>query len=206
MWIVAIARNASKQAAMRSQRTTSRRYFFWSQAKVRSAWNRGTTFLIGRPRFFLVFQTRSGVCSWDPMMVSPRLVSCGPRPLGGHEPPGERKLPQHGAVPIQGVALERKGPQRDGPRHLCVMGTEREGIIQARHIWGRGEVEIECPADRASLAVGCPRPELAGEEEDGPPVVRIDGGQGQVAMQRRHHLHRNRYLVVCDGDEVSGAY
>ena len=37
MWIVAIARNASKQAAMRSQRTTKRRYFFWNQAKVRSA-------------------------------------------------------------------------------------------------------------------------------------------------------------------------
>ncbi len=52
MWIVAIARNASKQAAMRSQRTTKRRYFFWNQAKVRSAWNRGTPFLIGLPRFF----------------------------------------------------------------------------------------------------------------------------------------------------------
>ena len=47
MGIVAIARNASKHAAMRAQRTTQRRYFFWNQAKVRSASSRGTTFLIG---------------------------------------------------------------------------------------------------------------------------------------------------------------
>ena len=65
MWIVATARNPSKHAAMRSQRTTTRRYFFWNQAKVRSAWNRGTTFLIGLPRFFLVFQTRFGIVVAD---------------------------------------------------------------------------------------------------------------------------------------------
>ena len=72
MWIVAIARNASKQAAMRSQRTTKRRYFFWNQAKVRSAWNRGTTFLIGLPRFFFIFQTRCGIGA-----RIPRFRSCG---------------------------------------------------------------------------------------------------------------------------------
>jgi hypothetical protein len=63
MWIVAIASNASKQAAMRSQRTTKRRDFFWNHAKVRAAWNRGTTFLIGLPWFFLVFQPRFGRCA-----------------------------------------------------------------------------------------------------------------------------------------------
>ena len=37
IWIVATVRNASKHAAMRSHRTTKRRYFFWNQANVRSA-------------------------------------------------------------------------------------------------------------------------------------------------------------------------
>src|SRR5262252_579841 len=63
IWIVATARNASKQAARRSHRTTKQRYFFWNQAKVRSAGKRGTTCLIGLPRFFFVFQTRFGICA-----------------------------------------------------------------------------------------------------------------------------------------------
>ena len=49
---MARAKNAAKQAASRSQRTTKRRYFFWNQAKVRSAWNRGDVLLDGpAPRF-----------------------------------------------------------------------------------------------------------------------------------------------------------
>ena len=56
---------------MRSHRTTKRRYFFWNQAKVRSAWNRGTIFLLGRPRVFFVFQTRFGNCA-----RIPRFRSC----------------------------------------------------------------------------------------------------------------------------------
>ena len=73
MWIVAMARSASKHAARRSQRTTKRRYFFWHQANVRSAWNRGTTFLIGLPRFFLVFQTRLGI--WARIPTLPELLT-----------------------------------------------------------------------------------------------------------------------------------
>jgi hypothetical protein len=61
-----MARNASKHAALRSQRTTKRRYCFWNQAKVRSAWHRGTTFLLGLPRCFFVFQTRFGSCARRP--------------------------------------------------------------------------------------------------------------------------------------------
>jgi hypothetical protein len=63
MWIVATASNASKPAARRSQRTTKRRYCFWHQAKVRSAWRRGTTCLLGLPRGCWVCQTRCGICA-----------------------------------------------------------------------------------------------------------------------------------------------
>src|SRR5919199_1755596 len=77
--MVAIANNASKHAAMRSHRTTKPRYFFWNQANVRSAWKRGTTFLIGLPRFFLVFQTRFG--SWARI---PRLRSVCRRALASY--------------------------------------------------------------------------------------------------------------------------
>ena len=66
MCIVAMARNASKHATRRSQRTTQRRYFLWNQVNVCSAWNRGTPFLIGLPRCFLVFQTRFGICAQIP--------------------------------------------------------------------------------------------------------------------------------------------
>jgi hypothetical protein len=79
---------------------------------------------------------------------------------------------------MEGIALERKGRQRNGPRHLRVVGIKREGIIQARHILGRREVEIERPSDHASRAVAAPRTQLAAEEECWSPLSRIDGGQG----------------------------
>src|SRR5262249_47547849 len=121
----------------------------------------------------------------DCMRVRPRLVSWGPRPLGGHARPVKHKLPLHRAAPIQGIALERKAPQRDGPRHVRVVGTKLERIIQARQstIWGLWEVEIERPTDRAVRAVGRPRPQLAAEQEGGPSLARINSGQGVVAMQ-----------------------
>jgi len=72
MWIVATARNASKQAAMRSQRTTQRRSFVWNHAKVRAAWNRRTTCLLGLPRVCFVFQPRFGNCA-----RLPRFRRCG---------------------------------------------------------------------------------------------------------------------------------
>jgi hypothetical protein len=61
-----MARNAAKQAASRSQRTTRRRYFCCNQAQVRSAWKRGTSLSLGLPRGFLAFQTRSGSCARMP--------------------------------------------------------------------------------------------------------------------------------------------
>src|SRR5262245_23675597 len=109
----------------------------------------------------------------DPMMVRPCLGSCGPRWLGGHKRPGERKFPQHGAVPVQRIVLERKGPQRDGPRHVRAMGTKRKGIIQSRHRLGwRWEDEIERPANHSSFPIELPRTQLAAEEEGGPPLIR----------------------------------
>ena len=45
--IVAIAKKASKQAEIRSHRTTRRRYLRWYQAKQRSCWKRGTEILRG---------------------------------------------------------------------------------------------------------------------------------------------------------------
>jgi hypothetical protein len=59
---MAMARNALPQAARRSQRTTKQRSFRWNQATVRSAWVRGISFLIGRPRGLLVFHPRVGIC------------------------------------------------------------------------------------------------------------------------------------------------
>jgi hypothetical protein len=44
-----MARNALKQAASRSQRTTKRRYFLWNHAHVRSVWTRGASFFMGAP-------------------------------------------------------------------------------------------------------------------------------------------------------------
>src|SRR5262245_52070116 len=44
--------------------------FFWNQANVRAAGNRGTVFLIGLPRFFLVFQTRFGSRHHDPSPIA----------------------------------------------------------------------------------------------------------------------------------------
>jgi hypothetical protein len=76
-----MARNASKHAAMRSHRTTRRRYFVWNQAKVRAAWNRGTVFLMGLPRVFLVFQTRFGICARMPRCRSRCRRACASYPV-----------------------------------------------------------------------------------------------------------------------------
>jgi len=40
--------------------------FLLEPGKLRSAWQRGTTFLIHLPRFFLIFQTRFGSCARIP--------------------------------------------------------------------------------------------------------------------------------------------
>src|SRR5438105_6109179 len=100
----------------------------------------------------------------------------------GHERAGERKSPLGCASPVKRITLERKARQCNGTRHLCAVGIEREGIIQARHICGRREVEIQCPSNHAPLAVFAPRAKLASEEECSPPLKRIDGGQSAVAM------------------------
>jgi hypothetical protein len=119
---MAMARNALKQTERRSQRTTSRRYFFWNQANVRSAWNRGTSILSGLPRGVLVFQTRFG--NWARM---PRWRSCWRRalessPLSAARTFGRlRGLPR---LPVLMVTASSSGM-------TCARSFPLAGVVQA---------------------------------------------------------------------------
>jgi hypothetical protein len=91
--------------------------------------------------------------------------------LRGHQRTGEGKAPRHRAAPVQGIALERKRPQRDGARYLATVRGEFHGVIQARHIRIGREVEVDGPGDQSPLAIGFPGTQLAAEKEGWPALT-----------------------------------
>jgi hypothetical protein len=71
IWMVAMTRNAAKQAARPSQRTIKRRYLFETGQQGYSARKRGTLVFMGRPRGLLAFRPRFVI--WAQM---PGVRSC----------------------------------------------------------------------------------------------------------------------------------
>src|ERR1700719_4124613 len=111
------------------------------------------------------------------------------RLLGFHQSTDEGKVPRHRSSPVKGIALERKGRQRDGALCLCAVRGELNGIIQARRRRVGREVEVDGPCDQPAFAVGFPGAQLAGEKE-GPSLPRIDRGHGGVGVERKHPTRR----------------
>ena len=121
MCIVAMKRNASKHPVRRSQRTTNRRYFFWNHANVRSAWKRGTSFLSGLPRGFLVFQTRLGI--WARI---PRLRSCCRRTFASYPLSVARTLKRFRglpALPVRTLIASNSG-------RTCARSSPLAGVVR----------------------------------------------------------------------------
>src|ERR671914_440023 len=175
--MVAMIRNAAKHAAMRSQRTTNRRYFLWNQAKVRSTWKRGTSCFSGRPRGFLVFQTRLGI--WARI---PRFRSCRRKALASYPLSVAKTLKRFRGLP--GLPVRTLIASNSGT--TCARSSPLAGVVQ---------VDTGMPAASVRLWMRIPLP-LPPHATPSPPP--FPGGKRAID---RPVLPLNHAPLLCDAQQ-----